>query len=152
VENAKGVSHSFHATTATKMSDQVQCFTDNDQASHRAELEGDARVHALLIDGKYNFDNSLGSGLPLHPYLSSGIGFAMYDMSSSTLATNLASQSNSTVPLFRAGAGVAYQLGDKWDMSLDYKAGFSGGSDQLYLGHAQSTDMQSVNIGMHFSF
>lgn len=118
---------------------------------HTAELEGDPRVHALLIDGSYNFDNHLGTGLPLHPYLTSGVGVAVYDHSTAS-AASLTSQGGSTVPLFRVGAGIAYKLGDKWNMSLDYKAGFSGGNNTNYVGSTQAIDMQTVNMGMHFQF
>lgn len=123
-----------------------------DHFDHTAELEGDARVHALMIDGSYNFDNDLGSGLPLHPYLSSGVGMAMYDHGSSPTAASLSSPGG-TVPLFRVGGGVTYALGEEWNMSLDYKAGFSGAGNQVFMNSSnQSIDMQSINMGMHFKF
>jgi hypothetical protein len=57
------------------------------------------------------------------------------------------------VPLFRVGGGVTYKLADKLNMSLDYKAGFSGGGTQVFVGGSQpSANMQSVNMGMHFQF
>lgn len=116
-----------------------------------AELEGDARVHALMIDGRYNFDNNFGSNLPLHPYLSSGIGMAMYDHGSSPTTASLASPGG-TVPLFRVGGGVTYTLGEQWNMSLDYKAGFSGAGTAAVGNSTATTDMQSINMGMHFKF
>jgi opacity protein-like surface antigen len=122
-----------------------------DHGDSTAELEGDPRVHALMIDGSYDFDNDLGSGLPIHPYLSSGIGMAMYDHGSSPTVASLASPGG-TVPLFRVGGGVAYKLSQQWNMSLDYKAGFTGAGNQVMSSSNQSIDMQSVNMGMHFKF
>lgn len=123
----------------------------NDHSDRTAELEGDARVHALMIDGKYNFENIFGSASHLRPYLSSGVGVAVYDYGSLASATNMASQNGNTVPLFRVGGGVNYQLGDSLNVSLDYKAGITGG-DNASLSRSQATNMQSINMGMHFSF
>jgi len=130
-----------------------------DEASHdfsidrTAELEGDQRVYALLIDGSYDFNYDLGTGLPIHPYMTSGVGMAMYDHTTGPSASTLALQNGSMAPLFRVGGGVTYHLGKQWDMSLDYKAGFSGGGDQVFTGRSQqSVDLQVLNMGMHYQF
>jgi hypothetical protein len=119
-----------------------------------AEMEGDQRVYALLVDGSYDFNYDLGSGLPLHPYMTAGAGMAMYDHTNAPSASTLALQDGGTVPLFRLGGGVTYRLGQQWNLALDYKAGLSGGSDQVLLGHGspQQTDLQVLNMGMHYQF
>lgn len=121
-------------------------------ASHPAELEGEQRVYALLVDGTYDFNTDFGSGLPLHPYINGGLGMAMYG---SATGSTLGMQSGEMVPLFRVGGGVSYALGEKWNLSVDYKAGFTGagfsGASPV-IGGQQPADMQMVNMGMHFSF
>ncbi len=127
-------------------------------ADRTAELEGDQRVYALLIDGSYDFNYDLGTGLPLHPYMTGGMGMAMYDHTTAPSASAVAMQGGSMVPLFRIGGGVTYRLGEQWNMSLDYKAGFSGsglsgGNDQLFTGRGnQPVDLQVLNMGMHYQF
>jgi len=117
-------------------------------------LEGDQRVYALLIDGSYDFNYDLGSGLPLHPYVRGGAGMAMADNSPS--AGGFAIQGGDAVPVFRVGGGVTYRLGEQWNLSLDYKAGFSSGlsaGDQVFTGRSQQpVDLQTLNMGMRYAF
>jgi hypothetical protein len=120
-----------------------------------AAIEGDQRVYALLIDGSYDFNYDFGSGLPLHPYLRGGAGMAMADPSANAGAFAL--QSGQMVPLFRVGGGVTYRLGQQWNLSLDYKAGFTSGlagGDQVFTtGRSQQPiDLQTLDMGMHYSF
>jgi hypothetical protein len=113
-------------------------------------LLGDQSVYALLVDGAYDFDYDLGTGLPLHPYLGGGVGMAMYG---TPPGGGLAMQDGDMVPLFRVGGGVTYRLGEQWDLSLDYKAGFTGGNDQIFTVRTQQpVDMQVLNMGMHYTF
>jgi hypothetical protein len=116
-----------------------------------AELEGDQRVYALLIDGSYDFNYDMGTGLPLHPYLSGGMGMAYGGSAPSAGMASM--QGGDMVPLFRLGGGVTYRLGEKWNLSLDYKAGFSGFSDPIFTGRSQQTvDLSVLKMGMHFAF
>ena len=118
-------------------------------ADHSAELEGDQRVYALLVDGRYDFNYDVGG---LHPYLSGGMGMATYGDAAASEGA-MAMQPGDMVPLFRMGGGVTYRLGEQWDLSLDYKAGFSPGGDQIFTSRSQqSIDMQTLNVGMHFAF
>jgi hypothetical protein len=123
--------------------------------SQASAMEGDQRVYALLIDGSYDFNYDFGSGLPLHPYLRGGAGMAMADPSANAGAFAL--QGGEVVPLFRVGGGVTYRLGEQWNLSLDYKAGFSSsmtGGDQVFTtGRSQqAVDLQTLNMGMRYSF
>jgi hypothetical protein len=121
-----------------------------------AELEGDQRVYALLIDGSYDFNYDFGSGLPLHPYVQGGMGMAMVDHPGASSNGMQALQGNDMVPLFRLGGGVTYRLGEQWNLSLDYKAGFSGatGGDQFFTDRSQQqpVDLHILNMGMHYKF
>jgi len=122
------------------------------QGSDRtAELEGDQRVYAVMIDSRYSFNQDIGLGLPIHPFLSGGIGLALYRPGGATQA-NLGSQTGNTVPLARVGGGVAYDLGKQWNMSLDYTAGFSGNRTDVNTGVTQSAEVQTLNLGMHYKF
>lgn len=118
-----------------------------------AELEGDQRVYALMLDGSYKFDTDLGVGLPLNTYLGGGFGMAMTDQKISTNRLGSA-QGGDTVPLFRVGGGISYKLDKGWDLSLNYKAGFAGGDTTTFTGRNQNdqVDLQMVDIGMKFKF
>ncbi|HEU0117781.1 MAG TPA: hypothetical protein VFR09_04030 [Alphaproteobacteria bacterium] len=112
-----------------------------------ATLEGDGHVYAMMVDGRYQFHDDFGTGLGFHPYMSGGVGMAMYEMGGSS--TSYGIQSGDMVPMVRVGGGVAYDLSETMKMSLDYKAGFSSGEPALGM---QSVDMQSINMGWHYKF
>lgn len=117
-----------------------------------AELEGDQRVYALLIDGKYDFAFDFGTGLALHPYVGGGLGVALYEANPSNASL---SQEGAMVPLFRIGGGVVYKLGAAWDLSLNYKAGYTGGlaGSSVFTGRGQErVDLQSLDMGVKFRF
>ncbi|MEJ0063441.1 MAG: hypothetical protein WDO70_09665 [Alphaproteobacteria bacterium] len=116
-----------------------------------AELEGDQRVFALLIDGKYDFSFDFGTGLALHPYIGGGLGMAVYEASS---RSGLSGDGES-VPLFRLTSGVTYKLGQDWDLSLNYKAGYSGslsGSNVFTGRDQQKVDLHSLDMGLKLKF
>ena len=126
-----------------------QSLNGDTDVDRTAELEGDQRVYALLVDGRYDFNYDVGG---LHPYLSGGMGMATYGGSAANEGA-MAMQPGDMLPLFRMGGGVTYRLGEQWDLSLDYKAGFSPGGDQIFTSRSQqSIDMQTLNVGMHFAF
>lgn len=115
-----------------------------------AELEGDQRVYAFLIDGKYDFSYDFGTGLPLHPYLGGGLGVALYESGNTAL-----SQDRAMVPLFRFGGGVVFKLGADWDLSLNYKAGYTGAAPtgSVFTGRSQETvNLQSLDMGLKLKF
>lgn len=117
-----------------------------------AELEGDQRVYAFLLDGKYDFSNDLGTGLPLHPYIGAGVGVALYEAGA---GNNNLSQEGAMVPLFRLGGGVVVKLGTDWDLSLNYKAGYTGSapSGSVFTGRQQETvNLQSLDMGLKLKF
>jgi hypothetical protein len=117
-----------------------------------AELEGDSRVFALMIDGKYDFNTNL-IDLPIRPYMSGGFGMAMYDSTKLPTASELALQGGGMVPLVRIGGGVNYHVSESMDVSLDYKAGFSGAGDRLFTGRdQQTTNLHVINMGMRLAF
>lgn len=119
-----------------------------DNGDRFAELEGDQRIMALLIDGKYDFAYDFGTGLALHPYVGGGLGMALYEVDAGL------SQGASMAPMFRVGGGVVYQLGADWDLSLNYKAGYTGGiGGNVFTGRSQETiDIQSLDMGLKFKF
>ncbi len=117
-----------------------------------AELEGDQRVYALLIDGKYDFAFDFGTGLALHPYVGGGLGVALYEANPSNASL---SQEGAMVPLFRIGGGVVYKMGADWDLSLNYKAGYTGSlsGTSVFTGRGQErVDLQSLDMGIKFRF
>lgn len=124
-------------------------------ADRTAELEGDQRLYALLIDGTYDFNYDFGTGLPIHPYVGGGVGMALYEPRSTPLRMS-ETRDGDTVPLFRVGGGIVYRLGADWDLSLNYKAGLTGGTtqnDTIFTNRSQeSVDMQLVDMGMKFKF
>ena len=119
------------------------------------ELERDQRVYALLIDGTYDFNYELGEDSRLHPYVLGGVGMALYGQPTAGSAGNDRTGGD-MVPLFRIGGGLAYRLGAQWNLSLDYKAGFSGnnGGDQHFTSRTQSqpVDLHLLNMGMSYRF
>jgi hypothetical protein len=121
------------------------------QFDRTAELEGDQRVYAVMVDSRYSFNNDFGSGLPIHPFLTGGVGMAVYRSGGAGQA-NLGLQNDNTVPLARVGGGIALDLGQQWNMSLDYTAGFSGSRTDVNTGVAQSAEVQTLNLGMHYKF
>lgn len=117
-----------------------------------AELEGDQRVYALLLDGKYDFAYDFGTGLALHPYVGGGLGVAMLEANPTNARL---SQDGAMVPLFRIGGGVVYKMGASWDLSLNYKAGYTGGlsGTSVFTGRGQErVDLQSLDMGVKFRF
>jgi len=119
-----------------------------------ANLNSDQRLYALLIDGRYdfNYETSSLSG-PIHPYISGGMGMAT--AGNVNVANNLTTGNNGVVPLFRLGGGVAYRLDQRWNLSLDYKAGLASSTagDQVFTGRSQqSVDLQALNLGMSYAF
>jgi len=120
------------------------------------ELERDQRVYALLIDGSYDFNYELGEESRLHPYVLGGVGMALYGATAAVASSSDRSGGGDMVPLFRIGGGLAYRLGEQWNLSLDYKAGFSGGNigDQRFTSRAQSqpVDLHLLNMGMSYRF
>lgn len=131
VGNSKGGVHSIHGIDPAP------------------ELVGDQRIYAMMIDGRYDFNNDQSSSFALHPYIMSGVGVAHYGANQNGLTP----QTGDTMPMFRIGGGVTYQLGPKWDLSLDYKAGLSPASQQLFTGrNQQPVDLQVLNMGMHYQF
>ncbi len=107
------------------------------------------KLYALLIDGRYDFRNDK-QPLTLQPYISGGAGMATTGISDGGSSVGTRDMS----PMFRVGGGVAYNLGQQWDMSLDYKAGTAlVTGDQVFTGRSQqAVDLQSLNLGMHYAF
>ena len=120
-----------------------------------ADFGSDQRLYALLVDGRYDFNYETPTlSSSLRPYLMGSIGVAT-TTAGGYAGSNLDSQGGSTVPLFRLGGGVTYRLDQRWDMSLDYKAGFAPSSpgDYVFTGRGQQqVDLQTLNIGMHYAF
>ena len=123
--------------------------------NHAADLAGDQRVYALLVDGKYDFNYDNTDTASIHPYLAGGVGMAMYGQPAGSTNT-LSSPGGDLVPLLRLGGGVTYRLDEKWNMSLDYKAGVSGhnsATDRLFTGRGQEPlDLQMLNMGLKYKF
>jgi len=117
-----------------------------------ADIGNNQRLYALLIDGRYDFNyetQSLSS--PLRPYISGGLGMATSPVGGNSLTGG----SNEMVPLFRLGGGIAYRLDQRWDLSLDYKAGIATPSsgDQVFTGRGQQpVDLQALSLGMRYAF
>lgn len=120
-----------------------------------AELEGDQRMYAFLIDGSYDFNYDNTDTLSWHPYIAAGAGMAVYGPST-TSSLAYGTQPGDMVPLFRVGGGVTYRLGEQWKLSLDYKAGFSGAApsgDQYFTGRGQQpVDLQVLTTGVQYKF
>ncbi len=108
-------------------------------------------VAAMTLDGRYDF--SLGSAL--NPFLTSGVGVAVFDNNSLINGQALANGSGSTVPVFRVGGGVNLQLDQSWDFSLRYRASFIGANDasrSSITPSRQPQDMQLLDIGLKYRF
>lgn len=117
-------------------------------------LSSDQRLYALLVDGRYDFtyDTALLNA-PLRPYLSGGAGLAAVGGDGG--ARNIQIEGGTATPLLRFGGGVAYRLGEQWNLSLDYRAGYAplSSGDQVFTGRGQqSVNLQSLNLGMRLNF
>lgn len=114
----------------------------------------DQKLYALLIDGRYDFAYETSSlSEPLRPYISGGAGFA--SLGGNNASPSLQIDGGTTVPLLRFGGGVAYRLGEQWNLSLDYNAGYAPIStgDQMFTGRGQQpVNLQSLNLGMRLNF
>jgi hypothetical protein len=116
-----------------------------------AELLDERRIHAMLIDGRYDIDNDLGTGLALRPYLGGGLGLAMIE--SKTTEIEQGRGRDTLAPMFRLTGGLALQLGADWDLSLNYKAGYVGSTGGAFTGRSQETvDLQSLDVGFRLKF
>lgn len=137
-------STTFSSTAQAQKSGQAP-WTSNSpyQGTGLASAPG---VYALLVDGKYDF-NYESDGLS--PYLGGGFGLAA---PSGTVA-NPSLQVNDSVPLMRFGGGVAYRMGEQWNLSLDYQAGTTAGRDALLSkGTTGAEGMQSLGMGLKYKF
>ncbi len=112
-----------------------------------AALEGDQRLYALLIDGSYDFNYDADESSSLRPYVGGSVGMAVFGQQGGAT-------SGAAVPLFRLSGGIAYRLGEQWNMSLDYKAGFTAPvGDQIFTGRGQQpVDLQTLNMGVKYRF
>jgi hypothetical protein len=120
-----------------------------------ANLINDPSLYAMLIDGRYDFNADQPSlSSIVHPYILGGLGVAA--SGSLGAANSFSGSSVAMSPLFRIGGGVTYRLGDQWNLSLDYKAGYAPSAlagDQVVTGRNQQiVDLQALDFGMKYSF
>ena len=124
------------------------------QADNANALTNDQKLYAMLVDGRYDFNyEAPGLSSPLRPYLMGGVGVATLGHDGFADLNN--TPNSDAVPLLHLGGGVAYRLGEQWDLSLDYKAGRAALSsgDEVFTGRSQQqVDMQELNLGMSYAF
>lgn len=116
------------------------------------DLEHRAHLTTLLVNGSYDLQSGFLGNLPWRPYVMGGMGIALYDTSA---AAALGDQGGTdVVPMVHVGGGLAYRMGEAWDMALSYKAGFAGGNSVgLTSNHSQqNVDLQMVDVGFRFRF
>ncbi len=115
------------------------------------DLGSDQRYAALLIDGRYDFMYDQAETSAWRPYIAGGLGVAT---SAAQTSSNISD--GATYPLFRMGGGVAYRLGDQWNLSLDYTKNIVGqalSGDRIFTGRGQQpVDLQSLNMGLKLQF
>jgi hypothetical protein len=128
-------------------------YSDNYSPFHTMELEDDQPLYAAMIDARYDFNHNGGTTMPLHPYVLGGLGMAMYGSGAPSVAT-LAMESGDMTTLFRVGGGLLYHVADQLDVSVDYKAGFSGiVGEETFASHTMpSMGTHALNMGMHYVY
>lgn len=116
------------------------------------DLERRAKLTTLLVNGTFDFHKRVASSMPVRPYLLGGVGVALYDTGA---GASLSEPSHTAVvPVVRVGGGLAYRMGEDWDLSVSYKVGFAGSGDSLRGGAAprEATDLQMVDMGLKYKF
>lgn len=124
-----------------------------ESADRFAELEGDQRMNAFILDGAYHLETDLGTGLALQPYVGGGVGVALFD--APARETTAVHQQSSLVPMARVGAGLVYSMSKDIDVSFNYKAGFAADRNQETHFTSRNQDMidlQMLDMGLKLRF
>ncbi|NTU77352.1 MAG: hypothetical protein HGA90_06015 [Alphaproteobacteria bacterium] len=126
---------------------------DNAPSKDRtAELEGEQRLYAFLINGHYDLASKHNEAM-LHPYVGGGVGLAV--VGGLKNGKTPASSENAMVPLLRLNGGVACKVAAQMKLSLDYAAAFSGNAaanEGLTSRDQKSIDMHTINLGLTYQF
>jgi OOP family OmpA-OmpF porin len=119
-------------------------YRDNDYAETILgfDLEGSTEITTFLANAYYDFENSSA----FTPYLGFGVGAAHGSVEAS--APGAAVDESDTVFAYQLAGGVAYDLSDKFALTLDYH----------YLDTAEFEDIEAdysaheVRAGVRYSF
>lgn len=110
-----------------------------------AELEHAAQLSTFLLNSTYDIPGKLTSALPLRPFISGGVGVAVYDTSSANLAPE--DRGTSIIPVFKIGAGLAFRMGEEMNLTVSYQVGFASSTA---AGQDPSLDMININLKYRF--
>lgn len=123
----------------------------NQGDSGMLDLEKKAKLTTLMVNGSYDLKRNLSEKLPMRPYVTGGVGLALYDTSHLPQPSSTVPASTAMIPVVHVGAGVAYKMGQDWDLALGYKAGFAG-SRSAVDGGTQQANIQLVDVNFKYKF
>jgi opacity protein-like surface antigen len=124
-------------------------ITSNELAASRATRDFDKHENltTLMVSGTYDLPARLDKTMPLHPFVTAGMGVAVYHGSEGANADgHEAPRGTALVPVFHAGAGLAYKMSEKMDLAVSYKTGVAAASGN------ERVNMQMVDVGMKLKF
>jgi opacity protein-like surface antigen len=116
-----------------------------------ADMDGDVSALSFMANGWYD----IKTGTPFTPYLGGGIGFAQVSVNDAKIAGVALADDDDTVFAYQVGAGVAFAVAPKINLTLDYR--FFGTADPSFKaagGGSFDSEYHSHNImaGMRFEF
>ena len=91
-----------------------------DEPGDSTPLDGDMSAISVMVNGFYDFD----LGLPVVPYVGAGLGLAIISVDASVSVPGFSLQfvdDNDTVFAYQGILGVAYEFGDGFAATVDYR-------------------------------
>ena len=117
---------------------------------------------SLNVDGDLTTKSGMANAIvdlpiegPLTPFLVGGVGFANHEVDVSRIAATAVNfKDDDTVFAYQIGAGLAYEIGDKAALTMQYRW---MGSEDYNIGDATATDeveydSHTVMVGLRFGF
>jgi opacity protein-like surface antigen len=137
-EASYSVSLGYHVNPSFRVEGEF-AYRENDISV--SGVSGDSRVGNLMVNGWYDLVNSS----KFTPYVGGGVGIAHGELKGTTGGAFFDDKDYAFV--YQAGAGVAYALNDKIDLTADYRfidtSNFNFGED--YKAH-------DVRAGLRYNF
>lgn len=140
----------YNKTDAHGYGAEVKGFiTSSEMAAGRTtrDINKHENLTTLMVSGTYDLPNKLDETMPLHPFVTAGMGIAVYHGEQGNGADGHEEpHGTALVPVFRVGGGLAYKVNEQMALAVSYKTGVAvaGGDERV--------SMQIVDVGVKLRF